>query len=68
MIRDELHSEPSALRIDDRDQTSRHISSQYANSAIALRGAKTVKQCKVSLNGCYCMLFKKPKISFIFII
>lgn len=31
------------LRINDRDQTSRLISAQYANSAIALRGAETVK-------------------------
>lgn len=39
---DELHSESSALRIDNRDRTSRHISAQYVNSAIALRRAKTV--------------------------
>lgn len=26
IIRDELHSEPNALRINDRDQTSRHSS------------------------------------------
>ena len=43
ITRDELHLEPSALWIDDRDQTSRHSSPQYANSAIALRGAKSVK-------------------------
>ena len=42
MTRDELHSETSALRIDDPDQTSRHSSSQYANSAFALRGAETI--------------------------
>ena len=28
MTRDELHLEPSALRIDDRDRTSRHRSAQ----------------------------------------
>ena len=49
MTRDELHSETSALRIDDPDQTSRHSSLQYANSAFALRGAETVKYCKIYL-------------------
>ena len=44
MTRDELHSEPSALRIDDRDQTSRHSSPQYTNGTIALRGPKTIKK------------------------
>ena len=43
MTRDELHLEPSALRIDDRDRTSRHRSAQYGNNAIAPRGAKMVK-------------------------
>lgn len=43
MTRDELYSKPSALRIDDRDQTSWHSSPQYANSTFALRGAKMVK-------------------------
>ena len=50
MTRDELHSEPSALRIDDRNQTSRHSSSQYVNNVIALRGAKTIKDVGIHLS------------------
>lgn len=42
MTADKLHSEPSALWIYNRNQTSQHSSPYYAYSMITLSGVKTV--------------------------